>query len=251
MAPPRDVNTDFELQWAVESLPQRRQWHMLDSLFKVRFSHGANYVKQDIKILTDPEVLRELFERIVLSCSPRTCIAHQVGILPALAPIAALVEPDIPVNPDSLACLLALLGPNDPVYTRTYIRLFKSGMPSKSFVGWVATTFNSTRTCIVAEACACRSYEFLAPAGLTALVPEIHPAVFQLDVEAASISACSEAYGRRLTEARAALWGPTVPTGPGGSGASTEDGSDGAVCWRMLVTASWLGKISSVLAPIE
>ena len=48
MAPPRNVNTEFELQWAVESLPQRRQWHMLDSLFKVRFSHGANYVKQDI-----------------------------------------------------------------------------------------------------------------------------------------------------------------------------------------------------------
>ena len=253
MAPPRDVNTDFELQWAVESLPQRRQWHMLDSLFKVRFSHGANYVKQDIKILTDPEVLRELFERIVLSCSPRTCIAHQVGIVPALAPIAALVEQDIPVNPDSLACLLALLGPNDPVYTRTYIRLFKSGMPDKSFVGWVATTFKSTRTCIVAEACACRSYEFVAPAGLTALVPEVHPAVFQLDVEAALISACSAAYGRRLTEARAALWGATAPSG---SGPSTEDGAagpsteDGAVCWRMLVTASWLGKISSVLAPI-
>jgi GTPase SAR1 family protein len=235
MAPPRNVNTEFELQWAVESLPQRRQWHMLDSLFKVRFSHGANYVKQDIKILTDPEVLRELFERIVLSCSPRTCIAHQVGIVPALAHVAALVEPDIPVNPDSLACLLALLGPNDPVYTRAYIRLFKE--PSKSYTGWVATTFKSTRTCIVAETCACRSYEFVAPAGLTELA-DFHPAVFQLDVEAAAISACSAAYGRRLTEARAALWGPSA------------DGADGA-CWRMLVTASWLGKVSSVLAPIE
>jgi len=141
------------------------------------------------------------------------------------------------------------------VYARAYIRLFKSGMPSKSFVGWVATTLRSTRTCIVAETCACRSYEFVAPAGLTALVPEIHPAVFKLDVEAATISACSEAYGRRLTDARAALWGAM---GPCGSGPGTEDGADGTgtdgtgnVCWRMLVTASWLGKISSVLAPIE
>ena len=256
MAPPRNVNTDFELQWAVESLPQRRQWHMLDSLFKVRFSHGATYVKQDIKILTDPEVLRELFERIVLSCSPMTCIAHQVGILPALAPIAALVEPDIPVNPDSLACLLALLGRNDPVYARTYIRLFKSGMPrsyANALTG-VAAELKSTRTCIVAEACACCSYEFVAPAGLTALVPEVHPAVFQLDVEAASISACSEAYGRRLTEARAALWGPGAegPMDPSVDGADGACGAEAsAVCWRMLVTASWLGKISSVLAPIE
>lgn len=66
--------------------------------------------------------------------------------------------------------------------------------------------------------------------------------MFDLDIEASGvsnntkgpISACSEEYGKRLTEARARLW-------------KTEDGA----CWRMLVTASWLGKISSVLAPIE
>ena len=38
MAPPRNVNTTFELQWAVESLPLRRQKRMLDSLFQVRFA---------------------------------------------------------------------------------------------------------------------------------------------------------------------------------------------------------------------
>jgi hypothetical protein len=69
MAPPRNVNTTFELKWAVESLPLRRQKRMLDSLFQVRFSHGASYVKHDVKSITEPEVLHELFERIVLSRS--------------------------------------------------------------------------------------------------------------------------------------------------------------------------------------
>lgn len=237
MAPPRNVNTSFELQWAVESLPLRRQKRMLDSLFQVRFSHGASYVKNDVKGITEPEVLRELFERIVLSCSPRTCIAHQVGSVgypaPALAPIAALVERDIPAGPDTLACLLALLGPNDPVYTRAYIRLFsRSNGSNGSF-----ESVYSTRACIASDPtqCACRSYSFVAPARLTALVPEVHPAVFALDVEAtcSCIMACSDAYGARLAEARARLW-------------DSDSGSGQA-----LVTASWLGKISSVLAPIE
>jgi hypothetical protein len=243
MAPPRNVNTTFELQWAVESLPLRRQKRMLDSLFQVRFCHGASYVKHDVKSITEPEVLHELFERIVLSCTPRTCIAHQVGILPALAPVAALVEHDIPVGPDTLACLLALLGPNDPVYTRAYIRLF-SGLTGVAD----AEGLESTRACVAAThptKCACRSYSFVAPARLTALTrrEDVHPAVFDLDIEASGgstsnskgpISACSEEYGRRLAEARARLW----------------NADDGA-CWRMLVTASWLGKISSVLAPVE
>ena len=236
MAPPRDVNTTFELQWAVESLPMRRQRRMLDSLFQVRFSHGASYVKHDVKSITEPEVLRELFERIVLSCSPRTCIAHQVGILTSLAPVAALVESDIPVGPDTLACLLALLGPNDPVYTRAYIRLFSGAVNA---VG--DHELESTRACIAADPtkCECRSYSFVAPARLAALTADVHSAVFELDVEAscAGIGACSDAYGKRLTEARARLWKQS----------ETDDGA----CWRMLVTASWLGKISSVLAPIE
>ena len=61
--------------------------------------------------------------------------------------------------------------------------------------------------------------------------------MFALDVEASctGIRACSGAYGKRLTEARASLWNTNEDsTNPG-----------------MLVTASWLGKISSVLAPIE
>ena len=243
MAPPRNVNTTFELQWAVESLPLRRQKRMLDSLFQVRFSHGASYVRHDVKSITEPEVLRELFERVVLSCSPRTCIAHQVGIVgypaPALAPIAALVERDIPVGPDTLACLLALLGPNDPVYARAYIRLF-SGYAAVD-IGAGYESVYSTRACIAPDPtkCACRSYSFVAPARLTALTTheDVHPAVFALDVEASctGIRACSGAYGKRLTEARASLWNTNEDsTNPG-----------------MLVTASWLGKISSVLAPIE
>jgi len=242
MAPPRNVNTTFELQWAVESLPLRRQKRMLDSLFQVRFAHGASYVRNDVKGITEPEVLRELFERIVLSCSPRTCIAHQVGIVPALAPVAALVESDIPSGPDTLACLLALLGPNDPVYSRAYIRLFSGASSSDE-------DLTSSRACIAADPtkCACRSYSFVVPARLTALTrrEDVHPAVFELDIEASGgsnktkgpISACSEEYGKRLAEARARLWKQS----------KTDDGA----CWRMLVTASWLGKISSVLAPIE
>ena len=249
MAPPRNVNTTFELQWAVESLPLRRQKRMLDSLFQVRFSHGASYVKHDVKSITEPEVLRELFERVVLSCSPRTCIAHQVGIAGSLAPIAALVERDIPVGPDTLACLLALLGPNDPVYTRAYIRLFSGADGSNG----TYDTVYSTRACIANDPtkCACRSYTFVAPARLTALTThkDVHPAVFALDVEAtcAGIRACSDAYGARLTEARASLWNTNEDsTVPGSAGSGAEE-----ACWRMLVTASWLGKISSVLAPIE
>ena len=160
-------------------------------------------------------------------------------MVPALAPVAALVESDIPIGPDTLACLLALLGPNDPVYSRAYVRLFSG----------IADGLTSSRACVAADPtkCACRSYSFVVPARLTALTrrEDVHPAVFDLDIEASGgfnktkgpISACSEEYGKRLTEARARLWKQS----------ETEDGA----CWRMLVTASWLGKISSVLAPIE
>jgi hypothetical protein len=161
-----------------------------------------------------------------------------------------LVESDIPVGEDTIACLLALLGPNDPVYARAYVRLFSASSSGAGGTGIAdAKDLTSVRACIATDPtkCACRSYSFVAPARLTALTrrEDVHPALFDLDIEASGgsnktkgpIRACSEEYGKRLAEARARLWKQS----------ETEDGA----CWRMLVTASWLGKISSVLAPIE
>jgi hypothetical protein len=213
MAPPRNVNTSFELRWALDGLALRRQMRLLDAMLAVPYARGKDHLTANVRSLTEPEALRALFERVVLE--GRTCIAHQIGVMPALAPIAALVEPTIAPNAESLSCLLALLGPNDAVYTRTYLRAARAEPQS------------SVRQCVVFGACACRAYTFAAPASLARLEP-MHPAIFELDVA----TAYTRAYGARVREARAQLWG-----------------ADDA-CWRMLVTGTWLKRIASVLSPL-